>query len=454
MPSQLALAIAVAFIGWLFTSDRKRGNPFSSALWIPLLWLLLIGSRPLSLWFPNAEFTGNAIDGSPFDRNVFLGLFLGGLIVLLRRGFVPERFFGNNTALIVFFLYLGLSSVWSDFPFVAFKRWIKDVGNLIMVLIVLTEPEPEVAVRSLLARCAYVIIPLSVVFIRYFPDIGRYYNRFIWSYSYGGVTLDKNMLGSILVVSSFGLFLSFLECRRRGIKPWFILVLAVMNVYLYLTADCSTALVTTVLGISGIACLRLQFVKARVERFGYYAFAAVAFLFLAHVTFNIGELLVGAIGRDMTLTGRTDIWKLIMNVDFNPLIGVGYWSFWMGNRVDWTAEGYMGELLEAHNGYIETYINSGLVGVLLLLILLVSSFKRACRGVVKGADFEGFKLSFLLVAVLYNVTESIFNRFGPIWFIMLLAVIYYPVNRNSRSQRVRDELPGDGWERSHEPSFS
>jgi len=49
----------------------------------------------------------------------------------------PEK----NAPLVVFFLYCAASVFWSDFPIVAFKRWTKVLGNVVMVLVVLTEAD-------------------------------------------------------------------------------------------------------------------------------------------------------------------------------------------------------------------------------------------------------------------------------------------------------------------------
>jgi exopolysaccharide production protein ExoQ len=431
MPPKLALAAALFYIAWLFAGERKRGSPFSRAMWIPLIWLLILASRPISLWFPNAELTGNAIDGTPFDRNIFLGLMIAGLLVLVRRRVVLGAFLSNNKMLVIFFAYLGLSVLWSDFAFIAFRRWIKDLGNIIIVLVVLTEPDPMAAVRSLLVRCAYVLIPLSVVCIRYFPEIGRYLNRFNWTYSYGGVTLDKNYLGVASLLSSLGLFLRLLECRRCAIHTRFLLVLAGMNLWLYTIADCSTALVTTILSIIILSLLELKAVQERAERFGYCAFAAIALLLSAHFAFGLGEVLVGLVGRNLSLTGRTDIWRIVLNVGTNPLFGVGYRSFWMGNRVDWRGLGYTGDLLEAHNGYIETYINSGLIGVALLLTLLVGRLRHVSRSVRQENEFARLQFGVIVLTLIYNMTESIFNGFGPVWFIALIALVQYPQEAGS-----------------------
>ena len=427
MPPGLALAAVSAFIAWLFASDPKRGNTFSGALWIPLLWLLILGSRPVSLWFPNAQLSTDATqDGSPFDRNVFIALVVAGVLVLAKRRLDWGIFFSRNRWLVIFFLYIGLSVLWSDYPFIAFKRWIKDVGNIVMVLIVLTEPDPKTALRSLLARCAFVLIPLSIVFIKYFPNIGRYLNPWLWTYSYGGVTLDKNMLGATLIACSLGLFWNFCDLRQRRLGTKWQLLLMALSFWLFRYVNSSTAVACTLVGLSLIFCLRIEAVQKRANGLGLYALGILVVVSLANIFFDLGSVLVGALGRDMTLTGRTNIWERVLQVDINPILGVGYYSFWLGNRIDWKAEGWMGQFNEAHNGYIETYLNTGLVGLFLLVMLLVTSIRRAATDLLEGSNYNAFRFAFLIVAIIYNFTEAAFNRLSPIWFLTLLVVIQYP----------------------------
>src|SRR4029077_3619124 len=84
---------------------------------------------------------------------------------------------------------------WSDFPLVALKRWVKVVGLPIMALIVLTEPDLEEALARVMKRCAYVIIPVSVLFIKYYPELGRTYDEWTGQPLNQGIARGKNGLG-------------------------------------------------------------------------------------------------------------------------------------------------------------------------------------------------------------------------------------------------------------------
>ena len=126
-----------------------------------------------------------------------------GIIVLARRRVSLIEILRKNIWLTIFFVYCGLSLLWSDFPEIASKRWIKAFGDPIMVLVVLTEAHPTQALAILLKRIAYLLLPMSVVFIKYFPELGKDYDPWTgWAF-YTGVTTNKNMLGYLLFV--FGL---------------------------------------------------------------------------------------------------------------------------------------------------------------------------------------------------------------------------------------------------------
>ena len=140
-------------------------------------------------------------------------MFVAGALVLIRRRVNWNTLVAGNIWLFVFFLYWVVSVAWSDYPFVGLKRWIKDMGNLIMVLVILTEADPIQTVKTVFTRCAFVLLPLSVLFIKYYPDLGRYYSRWTWEPVYCGVTTEKNALGCLVLVC--GLFLGAFAMTLR-----------------------------------------------------------------------------------------------------------------------------------------------------------------------------------------------------------------------------------------------
>ena len=108
-------------------------------------------------------------------RSSLVLLFLG-VAILVSRSFRWGDFFARNRALTVYLLFALVSVLWSDFPFAAFKKWFRDFGNYAMILVVLSDPHPLEASRTLLRRLGYLLIPLSVALIKYFPALARQYD--------------------------------------------------------------------------------------------------------------------------------------------------------------------------------------------------------------------------------------------------------------------------------------
>ena len=102
------------------------------------------------------------VEGSPLDAIVFEVLEVAALIVLISRRERLGSILRNNWAIWLFFFY-ATSISWSDFPLVTLKHWIKGIGDVMMVLIVLTEASVPDAISSLFTRLGFLLVPLSVL---------------------------------------------------------------------------------------------------------------------------------------------------------------------------------------------------------------------------------------------------------------------------------------------------
>src|SRR5713101_5698507 len=170
MPPSLALLLWLILLLALLRFDPARRAGSSVALWIPVLWIFIVGSRLPSQWLGSGASVVQAQaleEGNPVDRIILSLFILLALLTLISRGFNWSGFIRNNLTLILFLAFAFASFLWSDFPFVALKRWFRDLGNYLVILVVLTETEPLEAVRTVLRRSCYLLIPLSILIIKY-----------------------------------------------------------------------------------------------------------------------------------------------------------------------------------------------------------------------------------------------------------------------------------------------
>ena len=143
MPPIVATILCFMGIFWLFFLDREGSEKTSKALWIPVIWLLIGGSRNVGQWIQMSspmDRSERYLDGNPIDRAVLGLLMLLGFIVLFKRHRQVLTILRSSGPVLLFFFYCMVSCVWSEYPDVALKRWVRGLGDLVMVLVILTEP--------------------------------------------------------------------------------------------------------------------------------------------------------------------------------------------------------------------------------------------------------------------------------------------------------------------------
>ena len=142
--------------------------------------------------------------------------------------------------------------------------------------------------------------------------------------------------------------------------------------------------------------------------------------------FDVGGGLITAIGRDPTLTGRTELWGEVLSVAGNPLIGTGFESFWQGSRLEKLWSIHWWHPNQAHNGYLELFLNLGWIGLVLLAVIIFTGYRRAIRGITHHDETAGLRLAFVVVAVIYSFTEAGFRLMSPAWIGLMLASAFVP----------------------------
>lgn len=154
MPPAIATLLTLIGVLYLLRREALHGEVRSAALWLPVMWLGITGSRFLSQWMDLGGGAGdNFTEGSFIDALYFSALIGAGLWTLQRRGVRVGAVIRANGWVFALVAYGLVSILWSDFPLTAGKRWIKTLGHPVMALIMLTEPDPAAAVRTALKRC-------------------------------------------------------------------------------------------------------------------------------------------------------------------------------------------------------------------------------------------------------------------------------------------------------------
>lgn len=366
-------------------------------------------------------------EGNPVNRTVSLILLMLGIAILLSRSFRWRDFFLRNRVLTAYLLFALISVVWSDFPSAAFRKWFRDLAVYVMVLVILSESQPLISLGVLLRRLGYLLIPLSIVFIKYFPTLARQYDPYTGDVTYCGATTSKNMLGELCLVCGlyflWDIVVRWSNRTNRRDKQVILVNAAMIGMVVWLIVTCNSATSQACLAIGSVLILAAHTRAVRRKPVKLTVIVPIVFLVYALLFFGMGMSTKFAqmVGRT-SLSGRTDIWQIVLSQHTNPLLGTGYESFWLGPRLQQVWAAGMGELNEAHNGYLEVYLNLGYAGLALLLLFVAATYRNICRRFTPFSSIASLSLAIWTAFLFHNCTEADF-RSGLMWFTFLLAAL-------------------------------
>ncbi|MBE9198540.1 MULTISPECIES: O-antigen ligase [unclassified Nodularia (in: cyanobacteria)] len=310
----------------------------------------------------------------------------------------------TKDGLIWALVILALFSIfWSDVPNLTRTRSIALFGTTLFSLYLASRYTLKEQLQ-LLAWTFGIAIFASCVFILGLPKYGRM-TGVHWG-AWRGIYYHKNVLGKVMAPSVFVFLLMALETQKRRN---FYLFMSILSIFLIIRSGSSSPL-----GNVFIMTLVLSLVRVVRWRYDYMIPGLVALVTLSTILQiflqSNAEAIAALFGKDLTLTGRTNMWPYIFDKIWErPWLGYGFGAFWLGlqghSAYVWYGAGWKSP--NSHNGYFDLLLELGFVG---LSIYLVGFFTSLWKGLnylrfVKTPD--GFwPVIYLIYIVLANFTES------------------------------------------------
>jgi O-antigen ligase len=342
------------------------------------------------------------------NQVVYLFLFFSSLIILSKRFDKILSFIRSEIYLGIFILLCLLSALWSDHSFISIKRSFQLLVMFLVIIEALVNIEPKVLLKQL---------KIVVTFYLFF---NLYACRFIPAAidpmfgTWRGMEVQKNWLAqnSLYCFLSSIVFFSFDKTRLAKLYDTVLILISLLLIY---GAHSSTNLIAvTIIVFMGLVFkIESVFNNLGIGR----SLLGLTFLFVLcfsgiFLIFSseIFGLIPGYFGKDLTLSGRVDIWKFAWDeIEKKLLLGYGFASYWImgSSRLEIFASYFEGFMVnEAHNGYLEILLQLGVVGFIFFLFPIVAFIYRM------------FKLNSNLVILIFvtiitlNYTESVLFKVG------------------------------------------
>jgi exopolysaccharide production protein ExoQ len=347
---------------------------------------------------------------------------LVGLIVERKRAAVAFRM---SWPIIVLVALALLSTLWSPQPDQTAKRACGLLGTTLIGYYIGCRFKLSDFMECLvISTCISAI--LSIVAIVVFPQIGVMQDEYAGAWS--GVYGQKNNLASAMVVGIISAVL--LAISSKGRRRWVYTAMTVLFVGLLF----GSRSVTSLLAAGGVVALIPLMLLMRSKRSALHTGLAI-FLssgLVAIVVLALGinaQTIFDFLGRDSTLTGRTDVWQYVMSaIGDRPLFGWGYKTFWL-------PEGPVQQYItsewfpyHAHNGFLEAALDIGIVGTSVFVVGWLVGMWNAVRLVLRStATVTRWPLLMMIYYFLSLITEAGIAGYNTLVWVVFVAVFVYAI---------------------------
>jgi exopolysaccharide production protein ExoQ len=396
-----------------------------------VVFVFLLASTGLLI--PLLRQQGSAVSdvsaGDPVTQILWLGVYAVTFVLIALRW---RQFVGvvtRDKLLLLLVALAVLSVLWSAAPETTLRRGVALVGTTAFGAYLAARYTLGGQLR-LLAWALGIAAVLSLISGLALPSYGISSDP-LFVGDWQGIYNHKNALGNDMSLGAV-VFL-ILAASNRGGRRWLIWGCFVLAVCLIVLSDSQTALIVllALLALWPVyRSLRWRYTLA----LPFLIFAVLLGASVATWLVSNADTVLGAFGRDVTLSGRTELWSLVWDeILERPLLGYGYSGFWLGLEGEsapiWLATG--SEVPAADNGFLDLWLNLGLVGVAVFVAGFSVAFLRAAAWARASRTSEGiWPCIFLTFMLLYSVSESVFLRQNSTLWILYVSTVLSTFSRD------------------------
>jgi O-antigen ligase len=295
-----------------------------------------------------------------------------------------------------------LSTLWSVNPSLSFRRASALACTTALGLYLGVRFNQRQLLHLIAIALAVAVLSSAVVAIC-FPSVGIMQD--LYGGAWRGIFPHKNSLSEAAVLSLITFGTIFVAERNR--RKICLLVMALIVPEILLSKSAAGLVHTAIVAdIVLLFWMLRSFSRSLLVPFGYWFMGLTVALGCWLATH--GTRALALIGRDPTLTGRTDLWAFAADsVRQRPWLGYGYDAFWLGPGGDAIRAAVGWDAPHSHNGFLDLSLDIGLLGTLLLLVTFFLAFRRALQYALRTRDpYRLWPLLYLTIFFLINLTET------------------------------------------------
>jgi len=240
---------------------------------------------------------------------------------------------------------------------------------------------------------------------------------------WNGLLGTKNEWGRVIVLG-VALFLS-LPIKSKLLK---FLCIGAAYPLLWKVRSAGAIVNCTLMVATSIACIPLRW-RSKARGLSFIVLPILGCIAIYFALAHVAEL-TGSLGKDPSLTGRTTLWRLAFaSILHRPILGYGYAAFWGHNQQLAYRIREQSNWLDAphsHNGYIETLLAFGGVGLVLVLFVYIRQLILAIRNAIQDrSSYAIWPVLFTIFFITYQFDEALLIGGNSVFWISFATASLY-----------------------------
>jgi exopolysaccharide production protein ExoQ len=406
--------------------------------WFVIFSLIFYSSGPLPLILSGGA--GQGIDEEALSnidytlpQSIFFVTYIISLFLLILRWKKGLYTLSKAPTIWLLMVIALISVIWSFNPQLTRPRSIALAGTSLFGLYIASRFSIREQLNLLGWSCGIIVV-MSFLFAIIVPSYGTMASG-IHAGAWRGIYVHKNVLGKIMGLSGIVFVLLSLDTKQRRYP----LVGLGLSFCLLLLSKSSSATINFLTAIATIP-------RYNTLRWRYYFMVPTiiaAVILGGGLSLWLNEnsaALLGSIGKDPTLTGRTEMWPYIMEMIWKqPWLGYGYSAFWN----DWDSPGayvwYAARWTppNSHNGFLDLWLDFGLVGLIIFVLGFLQTSLRGLQSIRVDKYWASFwGLLYLTYLMLGNLTESSLVARNDIFWLLYINLSFSLAINSSKTDEM------------------
>lgn len=401
--------------GTVWLRDDRHSFFFAGMMWV-LIVLMIV---PEGLDYQSLAANSTPSTGGAISRMLWLGLLALSLIIIFWRAGLAWLLARTLNPFLPVFVALAVASIaWSIDPSLSLRRLVRMVTIVLACVAFVLMSWHARRYQNVVRPILTIMLLGSILFGLVFPSLAIHQQTSAELMgAWRGLTNHKNGLGALACIALIFWFHAWLT---REVKLLPAVAGGAVATICLLLSHSSTSLAAT-LFVMVLLLVLLRSPQGLRPYLPYMVAMLVAILLIYALAIlnlipGLGTLMApitALTGKDMTFTGRTEIWGIISeHIQYRPLLGTGYGAYWTAGPIAGT-ESYefvrrMGSFYpgSAHNGYLEVVNDLGWVGLVCLIAYIITHVRQSLQLLGVNRNQGSLYLALFFQQAITNLSET------------------------------------------------